>query len=177
MAIPHSLLGLLAEKPSSASELRRRFEQSTGQLWPLNQGQVSQTLQRLQRDGFVEKRGETTGERGHTTDLFAITPQGADELAQWWARPALPVENQRDELVMKVVLSKALHGPRAKATARLIQSQREAVMEQLRQTMRQLRDMPPEATAPRLLLERKVFNLEAENRWLDHIETLKDPQS
>ncbi|MDU0479316.1 PadR family transcriptional regulator [Staphylococcus chromogenes] len=173
MPIPHSLLTLLAEKPRSASELRRSFEEITMQLWPLNQGQVSQTLNRLQRDGFVEKHGQAVGERGHTTDLFAITQAGRDELERWFSRATVQAENERDELVIKIAVAQSV---RKSDTEQLIQLQREAVMQQLRETMRQSRETPPERSAQRLLLERRIFNLEAENRWLDYIETLKDPQ-
>jgi DNA-binding PadR family transcriptional regulator len=54
MSVQHALLALLAEGPKYGLQLRQEFEESTGEIWPLNVGQVYTTLQRLERDGFVE---------------------------------------------------------------------------------------------------------------------------
>ena len=50
----HALLALLSEGPKYGLQLRQEFEAKTGEVWPLNVGQVYTTLQRLERDGFVE---------------------------------------------------------------------------------------------------------------------------
>ncbi len=44
--------------PSTGSQLREEFEARTGEVWPLNVGQVYTTLQRLERDGLVESDGD-----------------------------------------------------------------------------------------------------------------------
>ena len=51
MSIPHFLLALLAEGPRYGLQLREEFEAGTGEVWPLNVGQVYKTLGRLERDG------------------------------------------------------------------------------------------------------------------------------
>ena len=51
MSIKHSLLALLADGPRSASQLQQQFSDRTQAVWPLNIGQVTQTLARLERDG------------------------------------------------------------------------------------------------------------------------------
>src|ERR1035437_10493664 len=58
MSIPHVLLALLAEGPKYGLQLREEFEAGTGEVWPLNVGQVYTTLQRLERDGLVESEGD-----------------------------------------------------------------------------------------------------------------------
>ena len=50
----HALLALLSEGPKYGLRLREEFEARTGEVWPLNVGQVYTTLQRLERDGLVE---------------------------------------------------------------------------------------------------------------------------
>ncbi|QMV84883.1 helix-turn-helix transcriptional regulator [Corynebacterium hindlerae] len=171
MPIPHSLLELLTDGPASASDLRRRFQELTHQQWPLNKGQVSQTLGRLNRDGLIRSMGSEYGPSGHATELFAITETGNEELLRWWRSPVVHSENQRDELVIKISLAAAT---KSQQLPDLIQRQREAVMSELRSTTMQLRELPKIRSADRLLLERRIFNLEAENRWLDRIDTLKD---
>jgi DNA-binding PadR family transcriptional regulator len=54
MSIRHALLALLSEGPKYGLQLRQEFEARTGEVWPLNVGQVYTTLQRLERDGLVE---------------------------------------------------------------------------------------------------------------------------
>jgi DNA-binding PadR family transcriptional regulator len=53
MSVRHALLALLSEGPKYGLQLREEFEANTGQVWPLNVGQVYTTLQRLERDGLV----------------------------------------------------------------------------------------------------------------------------
>ena len=57
MSVRHALLALLSEGPKYGLQLRQEFEARTGEVWPLNVGQVYTTLQRLERDGLVEVRG------------------------------------------------------------------------------------------------------------------------
>ena len=54
MSVRHALLALLSEGPKYGLQLRQEFESMTGEIWPLNVGQVSTTLQCLERDGLVE---------------------------------------------------------------------------------------------------------------------------
>jgi DNA-binding PadR family transcriptional regulator len=54
MALKFAILGLLTEEPLHAYSLKVRFEGLLGGSWEVNIGQVYTTLQRLERDGFVE---------------------------------------------------------------------------------------------------------------------------
>jgi DNA-binding PadR family transcriptional regulator len=49
MSVPHALLALLREGPKYGMRLQSEFEARTGEVWPLNVGQVYTTLQRLER--------------------------------------------------------------------------------------------------------------------------------
>ena len=71
MSIRHALLALLSEGPKYGLQLRQEFEARTGEVWPLNVGQVYTTLQRLERDGLVESddSAEEGPQKGfHITD-------------------------------------------------------------------------------------------------------------
>ncbi len=62
VSVRHALLALLSEGPKYGLQLREEFEARTGEVWPLNVGQVYTTLQRLERDGLVESDdGDVTG--------------------------------------------------------------------------------------------------------------------
>ena len=84
MSVRHALLALLSEGPKYGLQLRHEFEERTGEVWPLNVGQVYTTLQRLERDGSVVSDGaiEDGPQKG-----FLITPQGMEELAEWLRTP------------------------------------------------------------------------------------------
>ena len=54
VSVRHALLALLSEGPKYGLQLHQEFEAGTGEIWPLNIGQVYTTLQRLERDGLIE---------------------------------------------------------------------------------------------------------------------------
>ena len=73
MSVRHALLALLSEGPKYGLQLREEFEDRTGEVWPLNVGQVYTTLQRLERDGLVES--DDTAADG-PQKAFRITADG-----------------------------------------------------------------------------------------------------
>src|SRR6185295_14263372 len=101
MSVRHALLALLSEGPKYGLQLRQEFESRTGEVWPLNVGQVYTTLQRLERDGLVD--AEDAGGTG-PQNMFTITPAGSGELAAWLRTPPDAVPPPRDELVIKVLV-------------------------------------------------------------------------
>src|SRR6187455_1531228 len=109
MSVRHALLALLSEGPKYGLQLGQEFEAGTGEVWPLNVGQVYTTLQRLERDGFVESDGSGSG-TAKTQNAYTITPAGADELRTWLLTPSDVVPPPRDELVMKVLVAMRVPG-------------------------------------------------------------------
>ena len=87
MSVPHALLALLSEGPKYGLRLQNEFESRTGEVWPLNVGQVYTTLQRLERDGLVET---DDGEGERSQKRYRITAAGAEELARLAAHAARP---------------------------------------------------------------------------------------
>ena len=59
MSVRHALLALLSEGPKYGLQLGQEFEARTGDVWPLNMGQVYTTLDRLRRE-FVPALVEAT---------------------------------------------------------------------------------------------------------------------
>src|SRR6266487_4177963 len=107
MSVRHALLALLSEGAKYGLQLREEFESGTGEVWPLNVGQVYTTLQRLERDGLVES--DDTTEVGPQKG-FRITAAGAEELAGWLRTPPDLSSPPRDELVMKVLVAARVPG-------------------------------------------------------------------
>src|SRR5690349_22106311 len=107
MSVKHALLALLSEGPKYGLQLREEFESGTGEVWPLNVGQVYTTLQRLERDGLVVSEG--AGEEGPQKG-FRITPEGEEELGGWLRTPPDLSSPPRDELVIKVLIALRVPG-------------------------------------------------------------------
>lgn len=169
MSIKFALLSLLEEEPRAVGQLRTVFEMRTASVWPINVGQVYQTVQRLHRDELIAHHGTDASGGGRSADVYAITDAGRKALAEWWSSPVLPPRDSRDELVIKIAM--AVGNP-AINTRALILRQRRALMAELQEITRMKAGVPVAATADRLLLEHRIFELEAQGRWLDHIETL-----
>src|SRR5271168_958409 len=102
MSVRHAMLALLSEGPKYGLQLREEFEGRTGDVWPLNVGQVYTTLQRLERDGLVES--EDAAEEGPQKG-FHLTAEGEDELERWLHTPPDLSSPPRDELVIKVLVA------------------------------------------------------------------------
>src|SRR6478672_2054834 len=102
MSVRHALLALLSEGSKYGLQLRDEFEHRTGEVWPLNVGQVYTTLQRLERDGLIESDGE---EEAGPQKSFRITTDGTSELQAWLRTPPDLSSPPRDELVIKVLVA------------------------------------------------------------------------
>ncbi len=173
MSVKHSLLALLSDAPATASALQQAFADYMQGLWPLNIGQVSQTLARLHRDGLIEDAGTTTGPTGRKAELYSITQAGREELAQWWNSATHRPANDRDELVMKV----AIAAIRCEVDViEILDAQRFAALRSLRELTAATRDLPQTRCAEGLAAERRIFELEGQLRWLDRVEALSSPQ-
>ena len=161
MSVRHALLALLSEGPKYGLQLREEFEARTGEVWPLNVGQVYTTLQRLERDGLVESDGE--GQDGPQKG-FRITVAGHQELTQWLRTPSDMSSPPRDELVMKVLV--ALRVPDTDVRD-VIQVHRRYLVELMQQWTR-IKETEAESNMNlALVVDAELFRLDAVVRWLD----------
>jgi DNA-binding PadR family transcriptional regulator len=161
MSIRHSLLALLSEGPKYGLQLRQEFESRTGEVWPLNVGQVYTTLQRLERDGFVAS--EDSGGEG-SQNVFTITSAGADELTAWLRTPPDVVPPPRDELVIKVLVAMRVPGVNL---AELLQVHRRHLVQAMQEYTRLKAEITEDEVELAVVVDAELFRLEAIVRWLD----------
>lgn len=160
MSVRHALLALLSEGPKYGLQLRHEFEARTGEVWPLNVGQVYTTLQRLERDGLVRAdEGDDGPQRG-----YAITPAGDRELAEWLQTPPAPGQPPRDELLIKVLVAVEVPGV---DVHEVVQVHRRHLIEVMQRYTAVKADAPVEDVALALVVDAELFRLEAAVRWLD----------
>jgi DNA-binding PadR family transcriptional regulator len=161
VSVRHALLALLSEGPKYGLQLRQEFEARTGDVWPLNVGQVYTTLQRLERDGFVESDGnEDEGpQKG-----FQITEDGQSELAQWLRTPPDLSSPPRDELVIKVLVALRMPGV---DVHEVIQVHRRYLVELMQQWTHLKEDETRFDLGFALVVDAELFRLDSVIRWLD----------
>jgi len=161
VSVPHALLALLSEGPKYGLQLRQEFETRTGEVWPLNVGQVYTTLQRLERDGLVET---DDAEQDSPQKGFRITTDGERELAGWLRTPPDLASPPRDELVIKVLVALRVPGI---DVAELVQVHRRYLVELMQQWTRIKEDGAPDDLGLALAVDAELFRLDSVIRWLD----------
>jgi DNA-binding PadR family transcriptional regulator len=163
VSVRHSLLAVLSTGPMHGYGLKTEFEAATGDVWPLNVGQVYTTLARLERDGLVTAGADADGQK-----VYQITEAGRDELGRWFETPVPREMIPRQEVAIKLVF--AMRSGVADVAA-VVQRQRVA-------TVRALQDVTRLKAAAEssgdlawlMMLDALVFQGEAEARWLDMCE-------
>lgn len=169
MSVRQSLLAILDQGRCYGYQLRTEFDRRTGSTWPLNVGQIYNTLDRLERDGLVAK-GDTDGQ-GHV--FYEITDAGRGEVADWLGSAVTRSAAVRDELAVKLAIAVTLPGV---DIGRVIDIQRAASLRAL-QDLTKTKDTTSEPgssedLARLLVIDSLIFAAEAEARWLDYAETM-----
>jgi DNA-binding PadR family transcriptional regulator len=164
MSVRHAVLALLTEGPKYGLQLRQEFEARTGEVWPLNVGQIYTTLQRLERDGFVESddADDIGPQKG-----FRITADGSAELARWLRTPPDLDLPPRDELVIKVLMAVRIPGI---DVHEVIQVHRRYVVEVMQQWTHLKEDEADVDLNFALVVDAELYRLDAVVRWLDTAE-------
>ncbi|MCJ1711068.1 PadR family transcriptional regulator [Clavibacter michiganensis subsp. phaseoli] len=166
MSVRHALLAVLTQGTCYGYQLRTEFSRRTGTAAPLNVGQIYNTLDRLERDGFVVKGA--MDDAGHVP--YTITAAGTAEVEGWLTASVGDV-GARDELVVKVTLALSLPDADAREVVRI---QREASLAEAAALARARERLEAEAGDPalaRLLsVEAQEAQVHARLAWLDAAE-------
>jgi DNA-binding PadR family transcriptional regulator len=163
MSVRHALLALLSEGPKYGLQLRQEFEARTGEVWPLNVGQVYTTLQRLERDGLVESDGSEDGpQKG-----YRLTTRGRSDLLDWLQTPPNEAQPPRDELLIKVLVAVQVTGVEVND---VIQVHRRHLVEQMQRYTAVKAAAAEDDVALALVVDAELFRLEGAVRWLDTAE-------
>ena len=163
MSVRCALLALLSQGPKYGLQLRHEFEAKTGEVWPLNVGQVYTTLQRLERDGMVESDDADEGPQRS----YRITEPGERELREWLASPPEVTQPPRDELLIKVLIATQVPGVDVRDVVQVHRRHLVQVMQQYTA----VKANAAEGDIPlALVVDAELFRLEAAVRWLDSAE-------
>lgn len=162
MSVRHALLALLWSEPKYGLQLQEEFEAGTGEVWPLNVGQVYTTLQRLERHGLVEP-----ADSGGSQRMYGLTDSGLEELTRWLQTPPDEASPPRSELVIKILV--ALRMTDVDVTT-LIQVHRRQLVEFMQQYTRLKEEAGDAEFELCLSVDAQIFRLDGLIRWLDTVE-------
>jgi DNA-binding PadR family transcriptional regulator len=167
MSLKHSILAVLSIGDCHGYQIRQEIESRTGQTWQINIGQIYSTLDRLERDNLIVAEGPNP--EGQIR--YSITPEGKAEALEWLKAPVTQTTQIRHELAIKLALAVTLPGV---DTELILQSQRISTLRNLQTltTAKMTASESPSDLAWLLILDSQLFALEAELRWLDHVEGL-----
>jgi DNA-binding PadR family transcriptional regulator len=166
MTVRQSLLAILDQGPCYGYQLRAEFDRRTGSTWPLNVGQIYNTLDRLERDGLVSKGA--TDEQGHV--YYEITDAGSLAVSDWLTAPVPRRHGTRDELAIKLAVAATLPGVDVAGVIRAQRAESQANLDALQRPPRPIAETGPEALARAVVSDAMIAHAEAELRWLDRTE-------
>lgn len=161
MSIRLPLLALLVVGSRSAAQLHARLAAFC------DREDISRTLTGLLDACLIEEDDSAAG-------TYRLTADGRAAAERWFSAPVPLPDSGRTELVLQVALAVLL--PEVDLLA-LLDRQRRATLAELRQVNLEARGLTATRTAERLRLERRIYDLEAEIRWLDRVEALDTPSS
>jgi DNA-binding PadR family transcriptional regulator len=153
-----ALLVLLSRAPAHGYQLKVDFERLTG-AGPVNVGQIYTTLDRLQRDGLVERlEPDADGRVG-----YRITEEGLKVAIEWLLDPTVVPTNGRSMIAGKVLMALDVPGVDVQ---QVIDTHRLTYLHVAQTKRKQVRAEGADAR-DRLLVEAELAVVEAELRWLD----------
>jgi len=159
MRVREALLVLLARGSAHGYQLKVDYERLT-RNGPINIGQIYQTLQRLERDGLVERGA---GEPSDRRIPYQVTAAGRAAGRELLFDATEPSPAGRSSVAAKVLLATTFPGVDA---FEVLDVQRAALVHTVQQARRRARAQDL-ASLDRLALEAELAVIEAELRWLD----------
>jgi DNA-binding PadR family transcriptional regulator len=170
MAVRHAVLGLLSTKAMHGYELKTKFDRVTGGFWQLNFGQIYSTLDRLEREGLVERVPEASNGDAERK-IFRITVKGRSRLDEWVLRPVAHARALRDDLFVRLLFCDRSSSDQLLRMVARHRDVYELEMRKLSKRKTQLQKLAlEERFVTDLLIDAALFHAKSELRWLFHVE-------
>jgi DNA-binding PadR family transcriptional regulator len=176
----NAVLGLVIERPGYGYDLARRLEERFGSSGFAPTG-VYSALDQLSSEALVRSAGsraDATNERAAPRTIYEATPKGIDHFEEWMlgCSSLAPV---RDELYMKIALSKPHNLARLIELARTQEQDCLARMEDLKLPSARSRRGPRAWSDVAVLLVRdaEIKQLQARVEWLQKARAIMEKLS
>ena len=165
VGVRETLLALMADQPKHGYQLKTEYETVAAPQRPLNIGQVYTTIERLVRDGLVEKASPSAAsDSDERRRPYRLTREGRSTAHDWFFGAPLRPRSASSDVSEKVLV--AIQTEEVDP-AEVVRAQRELLVEELRD----LRHLPkPEDLVDGLAADWKASQIEGELAWLDRAE-------
>jgi DNA-binding PadR family transcriptional regulator len=176
MSAKNAVLGLVIEQPGHGYDLARRLEARFGSSGFAPTG-VYSALDQLCAEALVRSAGSRTdeeNERAAPRRIYEATPKGIDHFEEWMLGSSA-VAPVRDELYMKVALSKPHNMPRLIELARAQEEDCLVRLQELRRPRSARSGDAPRAwsdVAVLLVRDAEIRQLQARVEWLQKARTV-----
>ncbi|HEY5192790.1 MAG TPA: PadR family transcriptional regulator [Solirubrobacteraceae bacterium] len=178
MSAKNAVLGLVIERPGYGYDLARRLEERFGSSGFAPTG-VYSALDQLSSDELVRSAGsraDAANERAAPRTIYEATPKGIDHFEEWMVGGSslAPV---RDELYMKIALSRPHNLSRLIELARTQEQDCLARLQELRQPVTRPQQGRPKAwseVAVLLVRDAEIKQLQARVEWLQKARIIMD---
>jgi DNA-binding PadR family transcriptional regulator len=177
MSAKNAVLGLVIERPGYGYDLARRLEDRFGSSGFAPTG-VYSALDQLSSEELVRSAGpraRATNERAAPRTIYEATPKGIDRFEEWMlgGSSLAPV---RDELYMKIALSKPHNLGRLIELARTQEEDCLLRLQELKCPSRRSRGAPRAWSEVAVLLVRdaEIKQLQARVEWLQRARAVMD---
>lgn len=177
MSAKNAVLGLVIERPGYGYDLARRLQERFGSSGFAPTG-VYSALDQLSSDELVRSAGSRSGpanERAAPRTIYEATPKGMDYFEEWMlgGSSLAPV---RDELYMKIALSKPHNLSRLLELARAQEEECLLRLQALRHPATRSRAAPRAWSDVAVLLVRdaEIKQLQARVEWLQKARVVMD---
>jgi PadR family transcriptional regulator, regulatory protein AphA len=164
MSLKYAVLGLLKTDTYYGYEIKQKFENSLGEMWPISYGQLYPTLQRLEDSGYVIKRKEA-GKKAIDKNVYTITEKGRNYFNTWWyTLPKKPHITVKDEFSLLFLFQ---NEENYADFEEIIAKQKELLLKLHARYKRQLRYLTLKSDKYRRnLVKKMLLHIEAELTWL-----------
>ena len=124
-----AVIGLLAEAPAHPFALARQLgaDGPLGRVFMVRRPLVYRAVERLQKEGLIERHRTEPGEAGPERTVYRVTPGGRDALEVWLDEPVRHIRDIRLAFLLKLVLLRRA----GRSPAVLVRAQRETLSETL----------------------------------------------
>jgi DNA-binding PadR family transcriptional regulator len=171
MSTKHALLGLLLDRPAYRYQLGHRLQERLGPAWAINSGHLYQTIDRLEKEGLIERIDGAPGNR-RDRYIVEITDGGVDEYERWFQEDISAAQLIRRPVLVKI----ALAGPeRLQSALKQIDAYERDCATRLRELARHRDEIPaggPRVRADHVLLRlglsADITHMEGELGWARH---------
>jgi DNA-binding PadR family transcriptional regulator len=163
----YALLGLIRQAPASGYDLRRIFATTAMGSFSDSPGAIYPALARLERQGLIQGRVETSGLRQR--QVFRVTGRGLKELKRWLARPIVREHLMHgfDELMLRFAFMDGVSG--RDASREFLRALVEALRPYIRELRAYLEEHETEMPLSGMLaLECGIRGYEANLEWASH---------